>query len=293
MKVGILTIVKDETEYLEEFIRYHLGIGFSNIIIAEDYGSLSHKEITDKFPSDKVKLLTVLDFYPTQEMKDRVVYEKTHLFNMQRGYLYNGLKWVNENTDLEWCFATDIDEFITFDPKFKDVSEALEPYNCYDALVVQWLNYGASGHIEKPNYSDEGIVGTYTEVGGFQESDEDSWFQHVKTAYNMRAYKEDNFKSNHVPNTKHVKWCRSDMSQDKERLVYDNIWIRHYITKSLEEYLWKLKIRGMFFNGHRKIEDFFGINKDMLDKREELLTWAEEYLEEKKNGGAHIYGPPF
>ena len=45
----ICAIIKDETEYLEEWIQYHLEIGFNHIFLYQDRGSDSHKYITDKF----------------------------------------------------------------------------------------------------------------------------------------------------------------------------------------------------------------------------------------------------
>jgi len=47
------------------------------------------------------------------------------------------------------------------------------------------------------------------------------------------------------------------------------MYLRHYITKSFEEYLWKLYNRGMFSKNHRNLDDFFSINPDM--DREKIL----------------------
>ena len=54
--------------------------------------------------------------------------------------------------------------------------------------------------------------------------------------------------------------------------IYNNIYLRHYITKSWEEYVWKKQTRGFIFGGHRQLETFFEINPDMLDKKDELLN---------------------
>jgi hypothetical protein len=49
MKTKIITLVKDEQEYLEEWINYHLQLGFDKIEIYEDFGSTSHFGITQKY----------------------------------------------------------------------------------------------------------------------------------------------------------------------------------------------------------------------------------------------------
>lgn len=49
-------------------------------------------------------------------------------------------------------------------------------------------------------------------------------------------------------------------------------YLKHYITKSLEEYLWKLYVRGMHcYDRHRRIDDFFQINPDMKNRKDELI----------------------
>ena len=60
MNYAICVIIKDEHPYLAEWIEYNLKLGFNHIYIFEDYGSKSHKEITDKY--DKVTLSNLKDF---------------------------------------------------------------------------------------------------------------------------------------------------------------------------------------------------------------------------------------
>ena len=63
VRTCILTVIKNEQEYLDEWIKYHLDLGISHIFIFEDMDSESHREITDKY-DDKVSLNnieTILD----------------------------------------------------------------------------------------------------------------------------------------------------------------------------------------------------------------------------------------
>jgi hypothetical protein len=46
------------------------------------------------------------------------------------------------------------------------------------------------------------------------------------------------------------------------------MYIRHYITKSFDEYLWKLNTRGMFYKHHRDINEFFVYNPEMRNNHE-------------------------
>ena len=55
MKCAICAIIKDEQKFLKEFIDYHLSLGFDDIYLYEDSGSVSHDSITNKY--NKVHLL--------------------------------------------------------------------------------------------------------------------------------------------------------------------------------------------------------------------------------------------
>jgi hypothetical protein len=46
MKTAIFVIIKDEQNYLDEWLDYHLNLGIDEIFLYEDYGSLSHSIIT-------------------------------------------------------------------------------------------------------------------------------------------------------------------------------------------------------------------------------------------------------
>jgi len=55
MKNCVLTIIKNEHLYLDEWIKYHLDMGVDHIFIFEDIDSDSHKEIVNKY-NEKVSL---------------------------------------------------------------------------------------------------------------------------------------------------------------------------------------------------------------------------------------------
>ena len=198
---------------------------------------------------------------------------------MQHNYLRNGLAYVKNNYNYDWCFVIDIDEYITIENKYESLEEVLSIFNGYDAILLQWENYGANGLIYKPDYTKKGIIDTYTQKVGYQNVDNN--MNNLKCIYNMNTYVNENYKNNHIPNL-NIKWCKTDLSQQKDSYIYDKIYLRHYITKSWEEYVCKLKIRGMFFKNHRNYWSFFEMNTDMIDKKEELIKLAVDILEKNK-----------
>lgn len=67
MKSCIFTVIKNEHEYLDEWIKYHLDLGINHIFIFEDVDSKSHKDITDKY-GDKVTLNNVLTAFNDEQI---------------------------------------------------------------------------------------------------------------------------------------------------------------------------------------------------------------------------------
>lgn len=257
MKTGIFTVIKDETEYIEDFIKYHISLGIDVIFLFEDIGSESHKMITDKYPN--VILLPILDLF---DDKDEIIKRKNDGDFVQSDYIKKGLIWIRDNYDIDWCFAIDSDEYITPTEPFPSLLTAFEQY---DGILLYWKNFGCSGHIKKPLY-DKPIWEIYTEECGYTICD---WkmLNITKMVYNMKKLKEEHICGNHYALSN---WVRTDYSVRRtDPICFDKLYIRHYITKSWEEYKWKLDKRGMMCKKHRGYNDFFEMNKDM--KEEDLL----------------------
>lgn len=264
----ILTIIKDEHLYLDEWIRYHLSIGVSHIFVFEDIDSSSHRTITDRYP--QVTLLNILDAF-TEDERGQITKIKEEGKTPQFHYIRKGLSYI-QKYGYQWCFVIDIDEYITIE---KDtLLNVLSLYKDYDAFLMQWECYGANGLVHRPDY-EIGLQATYAEKAKGRVP-KDNLFQ-LKTCYNLNTYKESFFCNNHIPTFGECNWCRSDFSRKRITPIYDNIYIRHYITKSWEEYLWKRETRGFFSGASRTLEFFLDVNPDMLPMKDELYrTMAKD-----------------
>lgn len=60
-KSCILTVIKNEHLYLDEWIKYHLDFGIDHLFIMEDIDSDSHDEITNKY-KDFVTVIKLKNF---------------------------------------------------------------------------------------------------------------------------------------------------------------------------------------------------------------------------------------
>ena len=228
----ILTIIKNEQFYLEEWIRYHCELGFDTLFIIEDIGSESHESITSKY--DNVKLVKLSDTNDVH--KDT----QTHMLTE---FYHNIIK----KLDYKWCAMIDIDEFIT--------GKSMSLFDEYDGecIHMNWHNYGANGLIEKPVY-DRPIFDIYKKPCGDRNIDE-CFGKTGKMCYNVRRY------------NKNI-----SLHDSQNMLIQSNIFLRHYITKSWEEWKWKLNVRGMHNPGNRHISDFFIYNPGMKDLKPYLLS---------------------
>jgi len=224
MKTVILTIIKNEHRYLDEWIRYHYQFGFDTFFILEDRDSDSHKQITDKYSN--VILRSASEFRNT---KQAAIFNEVYHSIIKNKY--------------DWCMLLDTDEFVTCNLNLNTILEKHkdEPY-----IWLQWHNYGASGIINKSVYR-KPIWETYTKRCGNMHIDE-IFHKTGKMMYNCNLFDKTLY-----------------LHYYPEAETQEDIYIRHYITKSWTEWKWKIEERGMHNKRHRKLEDFFIYNPEMKD----------------------------
>lgn len=275
MNVCILTIIKNEQEYIKDFVKYHLNMGIDHIFFIEDYGSMSHLSQINSFSDNNVTSLSI-DNIIKEENKEELNNRLKNNTSYQGFVLKNGLDFIKENTNYDWCFIIDIDEYITI-PKNNELNlkEILNIFSDYEALVLSWMNFGASGNVYKPNYNEKTIPEIYTENISFQKCDRAGG--NLKTVYNLKKCNDKTFSTQHVPRFS-SKWCDTNFIKNKNKTVYDKLYLRHYITKSWEEYVWKISVRGMFHKNHRNYDTFFELNENMKDKKEELMNMIDNII---------------
>ena len=264
----ILTVIKNEHQYLDEWIEYHLGIGVKHIFILEDADSDSHKEICDKY-GDSVSLGSVIDVLYEAQRKEAKDVKELNKYSVQNLYFRSGLKYLQSNYSdtYDWCFIIDNDEFITLENDNDKLEDVLSLYNDYDAFVMSWKYYGANGYVDKP--LNKGVLEAY-----IKES-EGILPNKVKTCYRLKVFRNEFLYTLHHPTDK-CNWCNTDYIKDYNIITFNKIYIRHYITKSWEEYVWKRKTRGYPWGRERDFEYFFKINPDMLSKKDELMSQIKD-----------------
>ena len=262
MKTCICTVIKNEHQYLDEWIRYHLNLGIDRIFIFEDIDSESHKEICDKY--NNVSLNSINSVLNKPQQNEAIELKKQNRINVQDLYFRAIMLSIQKEHVYDWCFVIDADEFITCD----NINETVAQFSDYDAFVLSWKCYGACNHISKPNYETHGIIETYpNESTGYVNNNP---IYHTKTCYNLNTFKSNHYWTNHQPSDS-CKWCRTDFTTDRTNEIFDKIYIKHYVTKSWEEYVEKKTKRGFFIGISRTYDFFFNVNPELKCMKSELI----------------------
>ena len=251
----IFTYIKNEHRYLEQWIEYHIRLGFNYFIIYEDNGSMSHENIVNKY--NKV---VNIDFYDYVLNKDNFESKEIICF-----------KHILENyNNIDWLINLSINEYITL-PENMTIDDLL--YNLkpdIKQIIIRWKLYNANGFINNPG-DDYYLIDTYIDpidINNFAiyyntnvTITKDN-YNKGKAFINYRKFKND---INNDINNLNIDFPYIYYNYPIENTIYLNrIFINYYITKSFEEFYERLKYNDM------KIGDFFVLNPDMIDKIPEI-----------------------
>lgn len=123
----ICSIVKDENEYLEEWIRYHLKIGVTQIYLYDNGSKMPVKHLIKKLKL--TRHVTVINF--PGATKQLQAYK-----NCIKRYSYSA----------KWIAFIDADEFLVPKSTLGNMPAILEAFEPYGALGINWQLFGSSGH---------------------------------------------------------------------------------------------------------------------------------------------------
>ena len=101
--------------------------------------------------------------------------------------MYNGILFIKNNFNYDWCFVIDNDEFITLENKENKLQDVISLYENYDAFILPWKCYGANGLVNQPDYNEKGVIDTYTTpITGYLPILNQTY--NKKTCYNLNNY---------------------------------------------------------------------------------------------------------
>lgn len=232
MRTLLCCIGRQENKYIREFVEYHKKLGFTNICLY-DNNREDEEHFEDAIGDYIDSGYVILKNWRGRELCQSQSYDDCYS-------TYQG--------EYDWFAFFDCDEFLTF-KNHATVEEYLSQpkFNGYDVISVNWMCYGDSGIVRSPESNS--VLNVYTEPIPYPTTvlfnvPINTWIKvMVKSGTDMK------FEgcTSHFPKGK-FRNCNAQgrgILNPTRFLSYnfDEAWLRHYATKSTEDYALKL-LRG-------------------------------------------------
>ena len=220
----VCCICKNERKYIKEFVEYHLDLGFDKIIIGDnnDVNGETYDEI----------------------LADNIECGEVEIVNL-RGQVAKQMPFYNDiihNYNYEWCAFIDCDEFLTFaeGSKFDNIKDFLDSNNKIKAYAVNWMVYGDNERV----FAGEGDV-----VDRFKKPMPFTFKFHYNFPedYHIKSILHKDVQANFISCPHNVTGYTNYYSPDGTALMktspfnpnmdFNVLYIRHFYTKSLEEWV--------------------------------------------------------
>ena len=209
MKVAIVAICKMENLYLRDWVNHNKAIGIDDIYLIDN---------------NDVEIPNVPEWVNIIDARGEVCREGCK--NIQAYYYNKVFQDIRYNYD--WIGFIDIDEYVVVD----DIKKFLEPFVNFTGVCLNWINYTTySTHYHKDNKYYPTAVNTTCKT-------------FINTKNCVSTFK---INSVHNPKDEHAVYANADgeiATINNTRLLNTSLtaYIKHFITRSLEEYI-SIKMR--------------------------------------------------
>lgn len=241
--LSMVTVVRDENDYLEEWIRYHIEeLGFEHFYLYDNESSIPAKRYLEDAGFKHLDKITFLDWETSE--------------NTQHDIHVHFLEHFGKET--KWYFAADPDEYVLIKDKSKTLREFLEENDRYAAIECIWRHFNANGLEKKTDGTD--MERFTTEVDWHYGKGHGKFFAHSNRTKDFANYRP------------YIRFEAAVLSGEKSK-ADDFFQLNHYYTRSYEEWLKKIKRGTVVPHAKRKYSEFFELNPDMkyLDAGTEVL----------------------
>ncbi len=232
-KIGICLIVKDENDYLQEWLDHHRAIGIDHFFIYDNNSRIPINKTIINNKDVTIKIWT-----------------NDELNTQSRAYE----DCCKRNLDYDYIAFIDTDEFIILNG-FNTIKDLLKSFDMpFDALAMSWRFYGQP----QPYFLEKKTMYDYVY---YHENN------HVKCLVNPKLVIK--FPSPHVPELEGVTINEMGVTVQGHLSPHTSkdIWIKHIWTRSESEFLEKLKRgSGDKVIRNRTIQSFINYNDKCLLK---------------------------
>ena len=232
MKTLLCCIGRLENQYIREYVEYYKDLGVTNICLYDN--NYNGEERFEDVIGDYIDSGFVI-------LKDK----RNEKGCQMRVYMECYKEYKNS---YDWIMFFDCDEFLTFtDPETKNLEQALSDsrFSCFDMIHVNWMIYTDNGMIYNNH---EPLLKRFT----VRKEPLNIMIPH--THYQLNGFckpiikgglSEVVFKNPHSPSN--ISSCCNNIGKPVEgdsrtcECNFDNMYLRHFRSKTLEEFLIKAK----------------------------------------------------
>jgi hypothetical protein len=265
MKSVIFTLAKYESQYIEEFVIYHIGIGVSHIYIYDNEDIPTYRNILSKYIQENK--VTVIHYPGNNHEKGVQIMIMDHFVN---NYMRT-----NNNTHV---IGIDIDEFIVL-KKHKTINDFIQEFikDNVAGITMNWRFFGSSNN-KQNNFR------PVTERFIMREK---GYSTHVKTIFDINKFS--HFRCIHI--IEPIKNCVikdthgniiTHIAQNVNMVNNEDNYIQlnHYSSKTHEEFMYQRR-RGVCDRT---------INQQTCDEQQiDLLFRCRDINEEEDKLAHNIY----
>lgn len=257
MRTVICAIAKNENDYINEWVDYHLSLGFDHIYLYDNNDSSTPFVCDFIKQSSKVNILSVNDVH-TEKLQIKC---------------YDSFYEKYKDT-FDWCAFIDIDEFIVL-PGVNNIKKVLQKdiFTKFNAVRLNWHMYDDNNLVVRDKKVP--VIKAFTNRVNIPELDQSKMILRGKLS-NIQIV------SCHyaLQNNDLVKECLLNGQETFDKIFSkdhcDLGYINHYMTKTVDEFIDQKLFRGDACFSLRKLdfEYFWKINQ----KTDEKLNYIQAKL---------------
>ena len=232
MKIALVVMIKNENNYIKEFLDYYKKIGVDTVHICDN------NDIDGESPMHIIESYITDGFVKYWDIRGLKKYQLENYAKM-----YEILK-----DQYDWILFFDTDEFLVFNNNFTNIKDWLsqDKFKCANQILVNWVNYGDNDILNINNdYSVFKFVRSCKEYG-YIPIDHPSTITPVTTDsdYAVKCIVKGGLE-NIIFKTAHYSEIHNTVNVNGDKIIcslyqpehIDDVVINHYATKTLEEYL--------------------------------------------------------
>ena len=240
--LAFVTIVKNETPYLKEWINFHKAVGVEKFYIYDNESTDNLEEFLKPYIEEGLVEYTYFPGKVKQIPAYKDAIEK-------------------HKSETKYLGFIDIDEFVVpiNNPSVVNLMDEIMSLDENAAgVAINWKIYGSSGFMEKQ----EGLVienYRYRADDNFEENN------HIKTICNPRLIEDmkNVYFPHYINNMYNIDENGNKVSNSKNsKCTSSKLRINHYFTKSMEEYMEKMNKGKADSMDPRTLDDFNRNNKN-------------------------------